>query len=68
MHVHQIPYHEIRDPIYGTVRCTRSEYNIINHRFVQRLRGIRQLGFAHYPFPGAILSFHWCYASRGYGF
>ncbi|MEC7986825.1 MAG: HD domain-containing protein [Myxococcota bacterium] len=46
-------YHEIRDPIYGAVRFSRSEYQIINHRFVQRLRGIRQLGFTHYPFPGA---------------
>jgi len=35
------------------VQFDRSEYNIIHHRFVQRLRGIRQLGFAHYPFPGA---------------
>lgn len=27
---------------------------IIDHPFVQRLRGIRQLGFAHLPFPGAM--------------
>jgi HD superfamily phosphohydrolase len=53
VYVNPIPYHEIRDPIYGAVRFDRSEYYIINHRFVQRLRGIRQLGFAHYPFPGA---------------
>lgn len=54
VYVNPLPYHEIRDPIYGAVRFERSEYNIINHRFVQRLRGIRQLGFSHYPFPGAV--------------
>jgi HD superfamily phosphohydrolase len=31
----------------------QTEFTIIDHPFVQRLRGIRQLGFSHLPFPGA---------------
>lgn len=44
---------EIRDPIHGAIHVDASEKRLISHPFVQRLRGIRQLGFAHVPFPGA---------------
>ncbi|MDP6933989.1 MAG: HD domain-containing protein [Myxococcota bacterium] len=44
---------EIRDPVHGAIPVTASEIRIVDHPFVQRLRGIRQLGFAHLPFPGA---------------
>jgi uncharacterized protein len=44
---------EIRDPIHGAVTVDSSEAMVIDHPFVQRLRGIRQLGFSHLPFPGA---------------
>lgn len=44
---------EIRDPIHGAIAVSDGELAVIDHPFVQRLRGIRQLGFAHLPFPGA---------------
>ncbi len=47
------PPPEIRDPIHGVVSLDRAELAVIDHPFVQRLRGIRQLGFSHLPFPGA---------------
>ena len=45
--------HEIRDPIHGAISIYRSERYILDHDFVQRLRGIRQLGFTQYSFPSA---------------
>ena len=45
--------YEIRDPIHISIPFDDSERAIIDHPFVQRLRRIRQLGFAQYPFPGA---------------
>ena len=47
------PTREIRDPLHGAITVDAAEKAIISHPFVQRLRGIRQLGFAHFPFPGA---------------
>ena len=47
------PPFEIRDPIHGVVGVDAAELVVIDHPFVQRLRGIRQLGFSHIPFPGA---------------
>jgi len=47
------PQNEIRDPIHGAVTVDLHEKRVVNHRAVQRLRGIRQLGFSHHPFPGA---------------
>ena len=44
---------EIRDPIHGTISFSHSESLLLDHDFVQRLRGIRQLGFTHYSFPSA---------------
>ncbi len=44
----------IKDPIYGYIRITDSEREIIDTRPVQRLRRIRQLGLgAEYVYPGA---------------
>lgn len=45
--------YEIRDPIHTSILLNVKERQIIDDPFVQRLRGIRQLGFAQYPFPGA---------------
>ena len=47
------PPMEIRDPLHGAIPVDRPETLVIDHPFVQRLRGIRQLGFSHLPFPGA---------------
>jgi HD superfamily phosphohydrolase len=43
----------IRDPIHGSVEITPEERTIIDSRFYQRLRHIKQLGFADLAFPGA---------------
>ncbi len=45
--------HVIFDPIYGFIRLTPLEYEIIHSPFYQRLRWIKQLGFSFYVFPGA---------------
>ena len=45
--------HEIRDPIHGSILISSSERHILDHDFIQRLRGIRQLGFTHHSFPSA---------------
>jgi uncharacterized protein len=47
------PAAEIRDPVHGAIPVAPSELAVIDHPFVQRLRGIRQLGFSHLAFPGA---------------
>lgn len=43
----------IRDPIQGAVEITADERAVIDAPHFQRLRGIRQLGFADLAFPGA---------------
>ena len=43
----------IYDPLYGFVRLTPIEWDIIHTPFYQRLRWIKQLGFSSYIFPGA---------------
>ena len=43
----------IFDPIYGFIKLTSLEWEIINTAFYQRLRWIKQLGFSCYVFPGA---------------
>ena len=45
--------YEIRDPLHRAIQISASEREIVDSPFVQRLRDIRQLGFSHYPFPGA---------------
>jgi len=43
----------IYDVMYGFIPITEWEEKIINSPFFQRLRWIKQLGFANYIFPGA---------------
>jgi HD superfamily phosphohydrolase len=43
----------IYDVLYGFIPVTEWEEKIINSPFFQRLRWIKQLGFANYIFPGA---------------
>ena len=44
---------EIRDPVHTSIPFDIYERQVLDHPFVQRLRRIRQLGFAQYSFPGA---------------
>lgn len=44
---------EIRDPIHGAIPVDKAELAVVDDPYIQRLRGIRQLGFSHLPFPGA---------------
>ena len=43
----------IRCPIHGTLPVSVREIKLIDHPFFQRLRNIKQLGFADLAFPGA---------------
>ncbi len=43
----------IRDPIHGTISVNAREIQVIDHPVFQRLRNIKQLGFADLAFPGA---------------
>lgn len=47
---------EVRDPIHGAVQVDDAEAQVVDHPFVQRLRGIKQMGFSELPFPGAVHS------------
>lgn len=44
---------EVRDPVHGSIHILDEERPIITAEFFQRLRGIKQLGFSEYVFPGA---------------
>src|SRR5215211_2163956 len=48
----------IRDPIHGTIPVGEREKAIIDSRFFQRLRNVRQLGFGELAFPGATHTRH----------
>lgn len=50
MHPHPIHF---RDPIHGSIRLSPRELQVVEHPLLQRLRGIKQLGFADFAFPGA---------------
>ena len=43
----------IKDPLYGYIRLTEIEHNVIDTPAVQRLRRIRQLAGAEYVYPAA---------------
>lgn len=47
------PMIAIHDPIHGTIEVTPAEIKLIDARAFQRLRYIKQLGFAELAFPGA---------------
>jgi HD superfamily phosphohydrolase len=42
----------IRDPLHGAITVDAEDVSILDHPAVQRLRNIRQLGFAEVAFPG----------------
>lgn len=44
---------EIKDPIHGSIALSDAEEAVIETLEFQRLRQIKQLGFAEYSFPGA---------------
>ena len=44
---------EIRDVIHGSIAIEASELPVIDSRYIQRLRQIKQLGFAENSFPSA---------------
>ncbi len=44
---------EVRCPLHGSIPFSALERRIIDHRFVQRLRHVSQLGFADLVYPGA---------------
>jgi HD superfamily phosphohydrolase len=44
---------EFRDPLHGTISLNDAETEVVNSPEFQRLRAIKQLGFADFSFPGA---------------
>lgn len=44
-------YKIINDPIYGCINLSKAEVQLLDTRAMQRLRRIRQMGFASYVFP-----------------
>jgi len=48
----------IRDPIHGTILVSDAEAAVVDSRFFQRLRAVRQLGFGELAFPGATHTRH----------
>lgn len=44
---------EIRDPVHGTISINGPETKVLDTPEYQRLRSIKQLGFAEFSFPGA---------------
>jgi hypothetical protein len=45
---------ELRDPVHGAIAVRAGELAVIDTPLFQRLRGVRQLGFADHVFPGAV--------------
>ena len=46
----------IRDPLWGNIRVGADAASILDSAEFQRLRGVKQLGFAHVVYPGAVHS------------
>src|SRR5690606_20413616 len=45
----------INDPVYGFIQIKDKEIlDLISHPWIQRLRRIKQMGIAHYVYPGAV--------------
>jgi len=44
---------EIRDPVHGSIYYSEPEVAVLDTAEYQRLRAIKQLGFAEFSFPGA---------------
>jgi HD superfamily phosphohydrolase len=47
------PFKVIRDPLWNSIRLDATAVRIVDTAAFQRLRYIRQLGFAHLVYPGA---------------
>lgn len=45
---------QIKDPIHGPMEVNSAEINVLDGASCQRLRLIKQLGFAEFSFPGAV--------------
>jgi uncharacterized protein len=43
----------IADPVHGTIGVSELELRVMHTQVFQRLRNIKQLGLAHYVYPGA---------------
>lgn len=48
------PVAEIRDPVYGYVKMTEVERDLVDSPFIQRLRRVHQLAGAYLVYPGAV--------------
>jgi len=46
----------IRDPLWGNIHVEADAATILDSAEFQRLRGVKQLGFAHMVYPGAVHS------------
>ncbi|MGO8878216.1 MAG: HD domain-containing protein [Desulfomonilaceae bacterium] len=46
-------FKRVADPIYKTIGLSELEVRVVNTSVFQRLRSIKQLGLAHFVFPGA---------------
>jgi len=46
-------YKIIKDPVHGYISLTKSALSLVDTPEIQRLRGIRQLGFSYLVYPGA---------------
>jgi len=44
---------EIRDPVHGSIPLTDAEVAVLDSPEFQRLRAVKQLGFAEFSYPGA---------------
>lgn len=44
---------DVRDPIHGNIALSDAEVAVLDSKAYQRLRGIKQLGFSEFSFPGA---------------
>ena len=45
----------VNDPVYGFINIpSELVYDVIEHRYFQRLRRIKQLGLTDYVYPGAV--------------
>ena len=53
LHNWQIMSIEVRDPVHGTISLSDGETAVVDSPEFQRLRAIKQLGFADVSFPGA---------------
>jgi uncharacterized protein len=48
--------YSVRDPVHGFIHFNALERSIIDHRWFQRLRRIKQLAFTDFVYPGAVHS------------